>query len=557
MQAINWTDHKVAGELYSRTILNYDRLETAAYRYPNIFREGDYSWPGDWEGRTILALTMLAQSTGREPLYLEEIMLRLPERLNAKGFFGTIYPEGTADEQQLSGHSWLLRAMAEHHSWKGDELSLLVVENIVRHLLLPVRGLYERYPLEADARGQSGEAIGSLQARKVGDWLLSSDVGCAFIMLDGASQAYQLLKWPELGELIDEMIDKFRTIDWAGLSFQTHATLSALRGILRHYDTTGEAPLLELARSVFNLYIRDGITENYANYNWFGRPEWTEPCAVVDSFISAVELWKHTEEAAYLDIAEGILYNGLGYGQRPNGGFGCDSCSGAYDDFVHPKNGLFEAYWCCTMRGGDGLSRAIGYSYFTDADRNVVMLPFLQRGKAVIRLAAGSMTLAQTTAYPLEGTFRLEVNYSDIGRPVTVRWKVPSWAEQSKIAFTVNSRREEPVLTSGFAEWTGVPCAGTVLEMAFPIEPRWSGLLNAGSLPARRGLYHGALMLGIDAREAYTDSFELFDLALESAGEAVYRIRDSRIRMRPIRSLANLTTEQAEGDRRQVLFRAY
>lgn len=41
------------------------------------------------------------------------------------------------------------------------------------------------------------------------------------------------------------------------------------------------------------------MTENYENFNWFQRPEWTETCAVVDSYQLTLDLWKHTSETKY------------------------------------------------------------------------------------------------------------------------------------------------------------------------------------------------------------------------------------------------------------------
>lgn len=553
MNPIPYRDRKTDGDLRRRAMLNYDRLETEDYRFPNVFRDGEYSWPGDWEGRTILALVMLAQATGREPAHLAEIMARLPERLNAGGYLGPLAVSGVADEQQLSGHSWFLRAMAEYHQWKGDGFSLRVIEDTVRHLLLPVRGLYERYPVEPGDRKPTGEAIGSLFERQAGDWRLSTDVGCAFILLDGASHAYQLLRWPELGELLDEMIAKFRSIDLAGLSFQTHATLSALRGILRHFETTGDASLLAIARETFALYTREGMTEHYANYNWFGRPEWTETCAVVDSFIVAVELWKHTGEAAYLELAHGILYNGLGYGQRPNGGFGCDCGLGAFGDILHPKEGLFEAYWCCTMRGGDGLSRAIGYGYFEDADGCGVTLPFPGDSETEIRLSEGRLTLRQTSAYPVEGRVRLEVADSSVERAIAIRIFVPSWAERTKVRLRVDGEETAAAVSQGFLVWSGVPRAGLTLELVFPVGLRWGAPLNVHSMPGRRSLYHGALLLGTENAEA-PPIVSLDPLQLQHVEGARYRDPSQHVFLRPIRDLLELSMEQAAGDRRQVLF---
>ncbi len=35
----------------------------------------------------------------------------------------------------------------------------------------------------------------------------------------------------------------------------------------------------------------EGMTRNYANCNWFEDLFWTEPCAIVDSFMAAAGLF--------------------------------------------------------------------------------------------------------------------------------------------------------------------------------------------------------------------------------------------------------------------------
>ena len=53
------------------------------------------------------------------------------------------------------------------------------------------------------------------------------------------------------------------------------------------------------------------MTENFENYNWFGRPEWTEGCAVIDSFIVATRLWRATGNARTSKTPM-IYFNGMG-----------------------------------------------------------------------------------------------------------------------------------------------------------------------------------------------------------------------------------------------------
>ncbi len=118
-------------------MLNFDRLEQSEYQMPEVFREPAYEWPADHEGRTILALTLLAQAVDRKPKYLEPIIEALPAHLNEKGYMGRILTDGTADEQQLSGHSWMLRGLCEYYLWKKEDSILDMVKSMVNNLFHP------------------------------------------------------------------------------------------------------------------------------------------------------------------------------------------------------------------------------------------------------------------------------------------------------------------------------------------------------------------------------------------------------------------------------------
>src|SRR5258708_10018723 len=121
-----------------------------------------------------------------------------------------------------------------------------------------------------------------------------------------------------------------------------------LPALLRMHSLTGDPRLLQSVESRYQLYRSVAMTENYANYNWFGRPEtWTEPCAVIDSFMVATQLWQHTGDAKYLEDAHLIWANGVGHGQRATGGFGTDSCAGPDTPFI--KIEIYEAFFCFTL----------------------------------------------------------------------------------------------------------------------------------------------------------------------------------------------------------------
>ncbi len=553
MKPLPFTHLYAAGDLYTRAMANMDRLEQAEYRVPAVMQPDTYDWPGDTEGRTILALALLAQALHREPRYLDEILAAVRGRLNERGYMGRICPDGQFDEQQLSGHNWLLRGLCEVYLWRREDWVLDAVRRMVEGLLLPARGYYRLYPVDPGARRGRGEAIGELTGQLIGHWHTSTDVGCAFIMLDAATQAQGLLRGagialPALDELLDEMVETYTGVDLAGLSFQTHSTLSALRGVLRYHELTGRADLLATAQRVYGLYRGRAITENFANYNWFGRPTWTEPCAVIDSFIVANTLWRHTGDAAYLEDAHKILHNAMAYAQRPNGGYGCDVCVGADDVFLAPAEGAFEAYWCCTMRGGEGLSRAIEALYLMRADG--VDLPFY--GDSVARLAwgGGEIALMQRTRYPLAGEVALDVLHASVAAPVTVRLHVPSWAAGGPVQLCVNAAEQPCDVSDGFVTLRRQLAAGDRIRLSFPLGLRVEGIANPHNLGGHHTFWHGPFVLGLP--NAGEPEALPRDADLAPLGRGRYGV-GSRV-LAPIDDMLYLTPDAALNDRRQLLF---
>ncbi len=539
-----------SGDCMHRALRNFERLEGREFRPPDVFRGEDYPWPADMEGRTLLALVRLARATHRTPRYLEDILEELPHRLNERGYMGRILPSGTFDEQQLSGHGWLLRGLCELYEWQGDPRAAEAVDRIVKHLLLPARGYYSRYPKRPEDRDYDGGAVGSLGSKRSEHWFSSTDIGCAFILLDGATHAYALFPDPALGELIEEMIATYLSLDFRGISCQTHATLSGLRGLLRYYECAPRAELLEGARRVWSLYTAEGITANYANCNWFGRPLWNEPCGMVDAFMAGVQLWRLTGDPLPLEIAHGTYYSGLGYGQRPNGGFGCDCCPGPATPFIEPYADIFEAWWCCTMRGGEGLSRAIEYGHF--ADDESLVLPFYNDATVRASFPDGDLTLVQRSRYPYAGEVLLEVAASSLREAKTLHLFVPAFDGEPRLTVTVDTAPVEAPVRRGFAAVALPPKAGARIAVEFPMEARPAAPLNIRSPQDRHVFRHGPLILGCAVDDEPVSIPR--DARLEPLGNAHYRVAGTDRVLSPLNDMIHRTEAQARADKRQLLF---
>ena len=342
-------------ELNTRIALNFNRLANSAYyQIGEVFSPDAYDWPADKEGRALLAFVSHYKISGQKIPCMDEMLKMLPDKLNEKGYMGTVYPDLMA-EQQLSGHSWLLRGLCEYYEQFADEGVLHHIETVTENLFMPTKGRYGTYPTDRSEK-REGDVSGNQTGAHDG-WLLSSDIGCAFMSIDGLSHVYQVTRKQAVKELLDEMIAVYLSIDKVALRVQTHCTLTAARGMMRLFRVTGEEQYLDGAKAIYDLYVNGGgMTETYQNLNWWGRPDsWTEPCAIVDSLMLALELYQATKEEPYRKTAARVYHNGLATSQRDNGGAGTDTLITDGSEWNDLQARMYEAFFCCTMRLAEGL----------------------------------------------------------------------------------------------------------------------------------------------------------------------------------------------------------
>ena len=494
------------GELAARGLKNFARLHDRWYRpgiagYPGAESPG---WPGDWEGRSILALTLLSSKYRLVPAYLDELVMDVLSRRNEFGYRGELMRPGAINEQSLSGHSWLLRGLCEYYMAYGKKEAYEAIARIIENLFLPLRGKWKSYPIDKKEREHfaDGKAAGELTGQIVNGWLLSSDTGCAFMSLDGLAQSYELLRIPELAALIGEMIARYIEIDYVAMTMQTHAALTASRGMLRMAEIFDGDKYCEHVKKVFQIYQKKGMTENYANYNWFGDPKWTEPCGIVDSYMIAMQLWEKTGDEHYLQQAQLIWHNGVERGQRPNGGFGCDNS--VTEGMLHADQNFYEAYWCCTMRGAEGLScRAENGAYL---EEETLVVPYLSSG--MIRFEQKALALCETTDYPIGGNAEFLVEEYH-GPPISMKIYSPSWASDIRLALNgdpIGFSRE-----GSFTRFSAKLKAGDRFRLSFAIPLRISQTVT--DLHAEKGLHrilHGDLVLGTEETKAENPDISSF-----------------------------------------------
>jgi len=533
---ISLEDISIDGDMRLRLQRNLQRLQEPYYQPEGVLKNAPSDWPGDFEGRLLLGLTMLAQALHREPRSLSALLAAYPARMNDHGYFGPIQTLRQINEQQLSGNAWVLRGLCEYATWKKDANAYDMVRRMATNLALPLRGFQAAYPIDPAKRIHGGGVNGTLAAAD-GSWKLSTDIGCDFIFLDGVTAAAALLRDPNLDALAEEMANRFLEIDLVQIKAQTHATLTSLRALLRMYQRNPSSSLLQAIVARYQIYRSVAMTENYENYNWFGRPEWTEPCAFIDSFMVATQLWQFTADPQYLEDAHHIYFNAIGRGQRANGGFGTDTCSGARDAFVAIH--WYESPGCCTMRGGEGLARAAQYGYFLHG--NGIDVPFFYSSQANLKLDAGTVALNQTTNYPYQGELDLSVVRSTVNQPIRLRLFAPSWGTEFRAS--LNGKPVPLKIANGFATIKAHLRSGDRIAFRFEQLRTLAAALNIHTIAGYQSCRQGPLVLGIETERE------------QALPPDTLRSRGQDPPLEPINDVILKSQDPSQKCRRQILFK--
>lgn len=552
LQAISYQNIIVSGELSVRLQQNYNRLESSIYTPSTIFPTSKLhapaEWPGDIEGRLILGLVLEAQATHREPKYLAEIIRLLPSKVNAGGYFGPIQKD-TINEQQLSGNGWFLRGLCEYYRWKKDPKIKAYITDVIVNLALPTRSHHRIYPIDPNDRNRTvGAASGTTQAT-VGKWKLSSDIGCDFIFLDGVVQAYEIIPSVALQSLIEEMIHRFLQMDLKAMNAQTHASLTGLRSIVRYYTNSKQRYLLKEVRKRYDLYRSYAMTANYENFNWFGRPEWTEPCAIVDSYMLAVQLWQLTGDPIYLEDAHQIYFNAIANTQRANGGFGLSNCT--RPNFNSLQVEVDEATWCCTMRGAEGLASAVRYNYFNVADQ--LYAPFFCSSDADIKLKNGEIKIKQVTDYPFKGSVKFEIMNTSIKSAIHMNLIAPSWTKHHQLR--INGKEIPIIIKNGFISFYRKLYESDVIDLTFKQATIPSNILNKKyNLPDFYTLKYGPLLLGLKHQGTNETSFSSIPV-LKRINNLDWNIVGTNMHLSPVYHLLDTLVTKKSGYAKQILFK--
>ncbi|MDO4629119.1 MAG: glycoside hydrolase family 127 protein [Planctomycetia bacterium] len=226
----------------------------------------------------------------------------------------------------------------------------------------------------------------------------------------------------------------------------------------------------------------EAFADNYVLSNHNG---YSETCAQIGGCGWHQRMFLFNPDAKYYDVLEQTLYNSLISGISLSG-----------DKFFYPnqlasRGGIERAEWfgcaCCPQNLMRFISSLGGYVYATENDRLFVALYIANQ--ATVPLNGQNVKLEMTGNYPWTEDVKIAVTPEKSGEEFTLALRVPGWLSDSPFAEglyrytdgktffpTVKVNGETVSVTEterGFLNIRRAWQAGDVVEIHFPLEPRW------------------------------------------------------------------------------------
>ena len=264
---------------------------------------------------------------------------------------------------------------------------------------------------------------------------------------------------------------------------------------------TGDRAYLEAVRTLWEnvagkkMYLTGGIGSRHdrerfgENYELPNLTGYLETCASI-----GMALWNHrmfllTGDAAYLDVMERVMYNGVLSGVSLDGTlFFYPNPLESDGKYLFNKGRAGRAPWfgvaCCPGNISRFLPSVPGYVYATKGD--ILYIDMFVAGEATIDLGGTAVAIRQETRYPWDGAIRLTVDPGN-RREFALHVRIPGWARDLPVptdlyryegrgngqaSIRVNGRPVALDLDKGFARVRRTWKKGDRVEVILPLEAR-------------------------------------------------------------------------------------
>jgi hypothetical protein len=271
------------------------------------------------------------------------------------------------------------------------------------------------------------------------------------------------------------------------------ADIAALTGDKAYFDGVRRLWINVVGRKMYltggigSRHDRERFGDDYELPNLTG---YLETCASIGMAFWNQRMFLLTGEAAYVDVMERVMYNGVLSGVSLDGTLFFYPNPLESDGIYKFNKGRAErAPWfgvaCCPGNVSRFLPSVPGYVYATKGADAIYVNLFIA-GDAKIDLAGKAVALKQTTLYPWSGAVELTVE-PEKRTEFTLHVRIPGWARDepvptdlygyaghgdAKISLRVNGKAVALDMDKGFARIHRTWKKGDRIDVAFPMDAR-------------------------------------------------------------------------------------
>ncbi|WP_263355330.1 glycoside hydrolase family 127 protein [Acidicapsa acidisoli] len=264
-----------------------------------------------------------------------------------------------------------------------------------------------------------------------------------------------------------------------------HGYLTSVRGWVDLYNAFPDSVLLRRCEAAWqdvvqsqDLLITGGVPEG-----WSPNNHRTEGCGETDWVRLSLALWKATDNAPYLQMAERTIFNELAFNQYEMGDFG----HRVYTETGLPAAGAVRAWWCCTLHG---------LRCFPDIQNNVFRA---QEGGLTFdlpmdgRIEKPGLSAKAESFLAHDATVRITI-LSAGKAPASLSIRRPEWANE--LSVKINNVAIQQSAEDGYVRLRREWRAGDLVALRYGMEVRQE---DAGK--NRTAYFFGPWLLGAPASE--------------------------------------------------------
>jgi hypothetical protein len=533
---------KIGGELDQRVLRYFEWSESSLPLNELVQPTSQDLWQTDIPARALLELTYKSEITDNQPKQLKPVWWAFDNNCNALGYLGDILPDSSVNERQLHNNGLMLNALCEYFQFTKDSVALKRIDAIIDNLVMPSSFLLKKYPDESLITAKISEINDFSKTFSLNGWQLSAKFGGRFDYMKGLVLSLELTHRKELEPIINELFNQYWKTDFRHKP--TECFLTGLQSVLILAEIKKNQALLDSVQNWFRQYQQFYTAPNYESYEICGAKENTSPKSTSQACSIALKLWQETGKIEYLEYAQKIYYNAIGFEQHSDGAFYSQTITGNIPLFINPalvdEKTKVDKYQYC----GE-VFKDLTENCLSEFQTRIVLTSY-QEGVYDVTIGKQRLAFSVQSRYPFVDQVDISIDAAPV-KPVTLQFPDFKWMRIKGIE--LNGKSVAFLKNNRFFLYSGRLKKGDKLVLRYDLNLTIDSL----STSSGKGLmyFNGPLLLATETSSEVV--LPSANISLKSTNDGYFKVDDTNISFRSVYHL--LDPAVANGFVLQLVFK--